>query len=212
MLPAKIRLTDYIIHTIKSTRIANRISAAMLARAIKRDDSYISSLETRRLRNISSADFIAILCYLFNISEHMAITKAEELINPGRKADIYPSQSLQDTDSGVNNFANTLAVNQPSTEYHWYGANTGYTGVDLINDMFKDMTELITDIYRKNPKEIIYAMNSFLKTMRFDPVFAMSVMGMPFFTLKLLDINEREEILAEFSIIIQKYAEIANQK
>ena len=212
MLPAKIRLTDHIIHIIKTTRITNRIPAAMLARAIKRDDSYISSLESKRLRNISSTDFIAILCFLFNISEHMAIAKAEELINPEKKADIYPSQSFQDIVSGINNGANTMSVNQPSAGYHWYDASTGYIGNELISDMLKDITELITDIYRKNPKETVYALNSFIKTMRFDPVFAMSVMGMPFFSLKILDTNERDKVLADLSLIIQKYAETVNQK
>jgi len=48
--------------------------------------------------------------------------------------------------------------------------------------------------------------------MRFDPVFAMSVMGMPFFSLKMLDINEREKVLADLSLIIKKYAETVNQK
>jgi len=95
----------------------------------------------------------------------MAIAKAEELINPEKKADIYPSQSLHDIVSGVNNGANTMSVNQPSAEYHWYDASTGYTGIELISDMLKDITELITDIYLKNPKETVYALNSFIKAL-----------------------------------------------
>ena len=95
MLPPKIKLTAQILHGIKAARIAKRIPAATLSKAINRDDSYISSLELKRLRTISSADLIAILCVIFSIPEHEAMSKAEELIGIGTTAGSEPDQEFQ---------------------------------------------------------------------------------------------------------------------
>ena len=53
---------------------------------------------------------------------------------------------------------------------------------------------------------------SFIKTMKFDPIFAMGLMGIPFFVLKALSIDERKRVLDDLSAVFRKYSATANQK
>ena len=206
MLPAKIKITDHLLNEIKAARIAKRIPAAMLSRAIKRDDSYISSLELRRLRTISSVDFVAIVSYLFGIPEHEAVAKAEELAGIEKMTDTQSSRSLQDSLSNTSS-KDLLLVSEPKVKYSWYDTKTGCAEPELISGMLDTLSGLIVEIYGKDPKEAVFALNCFIKTMQFDPVFAMGVMGIPFFALKTLTIDERKEVLAELSGVYRKYAE-----
>ncbi|MCL2153490.1 MAG: hypothetical protein FWH57_11140 [Oscillospiraceae bacterium] len=211
MLPAKIRLTDQMLDYIRAARIAKRIPAATLSRAIKRDDSYISSLELKRLRTISSVDLVAILCFLFNISEHEALERAEELIGVEKKAAVDAIRSPQYSPSNID--SNEIQkVSETSREYRWYDTRINYAEPELINDMLEVLVGLITEFYRNDPKEAVYVLNSFIKTMKFDPIFTMSVMGIPFFMLKNLNIDERKEVLDDLSAVFREHAATANQK
>lgn len=211
MLPAKIKLSDYIIHNIKTARIAKRIPASALSKAIKRDDSYISSLELKRLRTISSADLTAIICILFDVPEHIAIKKAEEFNSMEEYANSNINQSLQyPVFSEAGN--SVLAVSESGPERHWYDAKSVYAEPELISDMLDVLTGLITETYEREPKEAVFMLNSFIKTLQFDPVFAMGVLEIPFFALKTLSVDERKEVLADLSAVFEKHAAIANQK
>ncbi|MCL2147597.1 MAG: hypothetical protein FWH52_07300 [Synergistaceae bacterium] len=211
MLPAKIKLTDQIINDIKAARIAKRIPAATLSRAIKRDDSYISSLELNRLRSMSSADLVAILCFLFSISEHKAVARAKELIGIEIKADNESSRSPQY--SPTNNDGNDMLIASDQIhEYRRYDTKTDYAEPEIISELLEILTALITEFYRNDPKEAVYVLNIFIKTMKFDPIFTMGVMGIPFYALKTLSIDERKEVLDHLSAVFREYAVTANQK
>ena len=211
MLPAKIKLTDQLIHNIKTVRIAKRIPAAALARAIDRDDSYISSLELNRLRSISSADLIAIIGFLNSVPEHMAAAMAEEFISTGRVPEAYSDRNLQESplyESGMG----SLTVNEPTVGNYRYDANCGYSTPELISDMLDAVAKLFIEFYEKDPKEAVFVLSSFIKTMQFDPVFTMGVIGIPFFTLRKLSIDERKAVLADLSDVYRRYDTAANQK
>jgi hypothetical protein len=210
MLQAKIKLTDLMIHNIKTARIAKRIPAAVLSRAIKRDDSYISSLELKRLRTISADDLIAILSFLFEIPEHMAIAKAEEFIGIVEKPNSYLNSGSQDSFSPGGN-EGAMWVSEPVVNDYQYDTKSAYAGLELINDMLEVLIGLITDIYKKEPKEVFFVLSSFVKTLQFDPVFTMSVMGIPFFALKSLSIDKRKDVLDELLSVFSKYAAITDE-
>ena len=205
MLPAKIRLTNEMINKIKTARIAKRIPAAVLARAIDRDDSYISSLELNRLRTISSVDLVAILGFLYSIPEHIAIERAEALIGMSNMPDGSSVHSLHSSPSsdGSNGL---MTVNEQPLIYNRYDARVEYAEPELINDLLEVLVKHITEFYEKDPKEAVYVLNSFIKTMQFDPDFTMSFMGIPFFALRELSIDDRKEVLADLSNVYRKHA------
>ena len=211
MLPAKIKLTDKVIHNIKTARIAKRIPAAVLSKAINRDDSYISSLELKRLRTISSADLVSCISYLFGIPEHDAEAKAEELIGLDKNVDSNSDYWLNDTQSNHGG-TDIMAVGEAVTEYNKYNPGKGYAEPELISDMLDTLAGLITDVYLKDPKEVVYALSSFIKSMQFDPMFTLDVMGIPFYTLRALSIEERKDVLADLSSVFKRHSAVANQK
>ena len=209
MLPAKIKLTEQVIHKIKTARIEKRIPAAVLARAIKRDDSYISSLESMRLRTISAVDLVTIIGFLFDIPEQMAAEKAEEFIASANKPDSYSAQDLQ-YPLALDDIADAMLVNEPAPKGYLSDAKTDYAEPELISDMLEVLAGLITDFYKADPKEAVFVLNSFIKTMKFDPVFTMSVMGIPFFKLKQLSVDKRKEVFEDILAVFRKHTAIAN--
>ena len=100
---------------------------------------------------------------------------------------------------------------EQATRFRRYDANVGITTPELISDMLETLANLITEFYKEDPKEAVYALNSFTKTMKFDPAFAMGVMEIPFFVLGALSGDEREGVLAELSAVCMKHAEMADQ-
>ena len=211
MLPTKIKLTNQIIDSIRAARITKRTPAATLSRAIKRDDSYISSLELKRIRSIRSDDLVAILCFLYGISEHDAEEKAEEIIGIRNKADNSPSSdSRYSSSSGGGKDAQR--VGEQIHEYGRYDTGTDYAGPELIGDILEVLTGLIAEFYKSEPKEAVYALSSFIKSMKFDPIFAMGVMGIPFYALKTFSIEERKEVLSVLSCLFREYVVVANHR
>ena len=208
MLPSKIELTDILIDSIKTARITKRIPAATLSKAIRRDASYISSLELGRLRNISTVDLVLIHCIIYNISEHEAITMVEALINEGRGADIYHGHKA--LRSLVSDGKGAIMAGEPYVEYHVHNEGADFAEPELISDMLDTLTSLIIDIYKENPKEAVYMLTSIIKSMQFDPEFTMGIMGIPFFALKHLGANERKEVLNELLDVFKKHADKAN--
>lgn len=202
MLPTKIRLTDEAIESIKTARTAKRIPAATLSKAINRDASYISSLELGRLRSVSSADLIALLCNLYGITEQEAAAKAEELISTNKKTS-YSALTAVDR-------------NQPASgmmtgeKKRLYGRRVDFTEPELISDMLDEMTQLIIDVYNEDPKEAVFALKSFVQTLRFDRDFVMNIMEMPFYSLNTLSISEREAVISEMQELLRKHAGTAN--
>jgi len=210
MLPAKIKLTDEVIDNIKSARTAKRIPAAILSRIIKRDDSYISSLELKRLRTISAVDFVVILCYLYDLPEQKAVEMAEKIIGMNNLPD-----GCSDKDSEYvlyNGSKSDFSVKESLAEYYTHGVDAEYIDIELINGMLDTINELFTELYKKEPKETVYALNSFIKTLQFDPLFALKLMAMPFFALKSLNIDMRVKILGELSEVFKKHAAIAHAR
>ena len=205
MLPPKIKLTDRILHNIKAARVEKRIPAATLSRAINRDDSYISSLELKRLRTISSVDLVAILCIIFDIPEHEATAKAEDFIGLETKTDRYADLSTQASIT-FDGAEDTIRVSEPTVTSYSYDTKTDYAEPELISDMLAVLTGLITEFYKKEPKEAVFALNCFIKTMQFDPAFAMGVMGLPFLVLKSLSIDKRMEVLSELAAVLKGHA------
>ena len=201
MLPPKIKLTDQILHNIKTARTAKRIPAASLSRAINRDDSYISSLELKRLRTISSADLVAILCTLFSISEHEAILKAVEFIGTGTTVSNYPDQKVYTPLAGDGG-EDTMRVREPTVAGYGSIAITDYTELELINDMLDTLTGFIAEFYKKDPKEAVFVLNSFIKAVQLDPAFAIGVMGLPFYLLKSLSADKRMAVLTDLASVI----------
>ena len=211
MLPPKIKLTDQAIHNIKAARIEKRIPAATLSRAIKRDDSYISSLELKRLRSISSVDLVAILCVLYSIPEDEAIAKAVELISTKPKTDSYSNLSAQAPLSGYGG-EDATRVSEPSATNYRYDSIADYAEPELISDMLDDLTGLISEFYKEDPKEAVFVLNCFVKAMQLDPAFTMGVMGLPFIILKSLDPEKRIEVLSELADISRKHASMAYEQ
>ena len=210
MLPPKIKLTDQAIHNIKAARIEKRIPAATLSRAIKRDDSYISSLELKRLRSISSVDLVAIVCVLYSIPEEEAIAKATALIGTGTKTDSYPNQNIQPPLSDYGG-EDTTRVSEPTAANYRYNAIADYAEPELISDMLDDLTGLINEFYKKEPKEAVFVLNSFVKAMQLDPAFTMSVMALPFILLKSINAEKRTEVLSELVSISNRYVSMGNE-
>ena len=227
MLPTKIRLTDEIINNIKSARIANRIPAAELSRAIKRDVSYISSLELKRLKTLSAIDLTAIISYMFNLPEYKAVEKVESIIGINKETDtsanhnndIFHSHNENninkgnydnsDNDDSIKNNQQLIVHDSTSNEY-WYGDMLACADPELISDMLNEIIGLISVFFKNEPKETVFILNSFIKTFKLDPVFTMKLMGMPFFTLKALSTDIRIKVLNDLSAILKKYADAAN--
>ena len=204
MLPPKIRLNDWILHNIKAARTEKRIPAATLSRAINRDDSYISSLELKRLRTISSVDLVAILCAIFDIPEHEATAKAEDFLGFGARANGSTDLNTQASLSYYGN-EDTARVSEPTVTSYWHDTITDDAEPELISDMLDVLTGYVTEFYRKDPKEAVFVLNSFIKTMQLDSAFAMGVMGLPFYALKSLSIDKRMEVLSEFITVLKKH-------
>lgn len=188
MLPSKIKLTDKLVGSIKAARTARRFPAAALSKIINRDDSYISSLELGRLKSISSCDLTAIFGALYDIPEYEAAAKIEELLN---------TQSRQD--SGA------MMVSEPAVSYAAYDIHAGRTVPNLIGDMLEELVDRIVESYNKNPKEVVFALKSFIETMQFDSEFAIEILELPFFTLKALSADDRKAVLKELADVVNKY-------
>ena len=203
MLPAKIKITDQILHKLKTARIEKRIPAGSLSRAINRDDSYISSLELGRLQSISSVDLVAIIRTLFSISGEEAIAKATDFIGMVQNKDDTPPDSYRWAATQYNSIDDAMSVNESTPVYH-RELKADYYETELINDMLDNLTSLISEFYKKDPKEAVFALNSFVKTMQFDPDFTMGVMGLPFFSLKALSNDERMEALPDIAAVIKR--------
>ena len=210
MLPIKIKLNEEIIDSIKSARAAKRIPAAILSRVIKRDDSYISSLESKRLRTISAVDFIEILSFLYDLPEQKAIEMAEKITGNSSLADDCSDKSSKYIFN--NKSKNDFLVSEPTAEYYRRWVETDYIDTELINGMLDTIKELFTEFYKKEPKETVYVLNSFIKTLQFDPIFTMKLIAMPFFALKSLDIDMRIKVLLELSELLKKHTAIAQTK
>jgi hypothetical protein len=88
------------------------------------------------------------------------------LIGIGKNTDSYSGQSLQGTLSDMRN--DTSIVSEPVAEEYLYGARTDFADPELISDMLDNITGLITEFYKKNPKEAVFVLKSFTKTMQFD--------------------------------------------
>ena len=204
MLPPKIKLTDQILHNIKAARNEKRIPAATLSRAINRDDSYISSLELKRLRTISSVDLVAILSVIFDMPEHEAEAKAEDFIGEGARAERYTAPNMQASLS-FDGVEDTMSVSEPTAAYYCYDTINDNAEPELISDMLDALTGFVTEFYRKDPKEAVFVLNSFIKTMQFDPAFAMGVMGLPFFVLKSLGFEKRMEVLSDLAAVLKRH-------
>ena len=203
VLPPKIIVTDEIIHNIKSTRIAKRIPAAKLSRALNRDDSYISSLELSRIRTISTVDYVAILSYLFDIPEQEAVKKAEEDI--GVRENENGFENLDDLRiSPECDFSGMLMVSEPTIEYRSANAVENLFDTELINDLLAKMVELITSFYKEDPKEAVFALSSFTKLLQTDIIFSMELMGLPLYSLKDMGNEERAGVLKEISEVIKR--------
>ena len=205
MLPTKIKLTDQILHSLKTARIEKRIPAATLSRAIKRDDSYVSSLELKRLRSISSVDLVAIVRALFSISEDEAITKAMDIIGMGQKKDDSHPDAYIRTSVLYHSSDNATSVKEGTTEYH-HESKSEHCETELISDMLDNLTRLISEFYKKDPKEAVFVLNSFVKAMQLDPDFTMGVMGLPFFALKSLSSDERMEVLPDLASALKRHS------
>jgi len=228
MLPVKIKLTDEIINNVKSARIAKRIPAAELSKAIKRDVSYISSFELKRLKTISAVDLTAIISYMFDIPEHKAIEKVERLISVEVKKETdnqvnqnynillannkinINNDNIFDIDNNDNNKNNQLLIRESSIDEYSYSDTNDNADLELISDMLDDIKNIISEFYKKEPKETVFILNSFIKTLKIDPSFTMKLMGMPFFTLKTLSVDVRIKILADLYAILKKYAAAVN--
>ena len=202
MLPPKIMLTDQILHNIKAARVEKRIPAATLSRAINRDESYISSLELKRLRTISSVDLVAILCVIFDIAEHEATAKAEAFIGIETGTDRYADLNMQ-ASVAFDGAENIIKVSEPTVANYRYDTMTDYAEPELISDMLDVLTGFIIEFYKKEPKEAVFVLNCFIKTMQFDPAFAMGVMGLPFLVLKSLSTDKRMEVLSELAAVLK---------
>ena len=208
MLPSKIKLSDNIVDEIKSARTARRIPAATLSKTINRDDSYISSLELKRLRTISSADLVMIFCALHDISEQSAIEKVESLIGIERKTELYTTSSMQGAQLVDEKNADT--VSEPTAEY-FYGVSSDFAEPELISDMLDTIKAHILEFYKKNPKDTVYVLQSFIKTMQFDIGFTMEILGIPFFALKGASIEKRKEVLCELIDVLKKHTSLADK-
>jgi len=75
----------------------------------------------------------------------------------------------------------------------------------LSTCQFCDSNSALSTFYRKDPKEAVFVLNSFIKTMQLDSAFAMGVMGLPFYALKSLSIDKRMEVLSEFITVLKKH-------
>ena len=213
MLPIKIKLTEQIINDVKTARTAKRIPASSLSRAINRDDSYISSLELGRLRTISAVDLVAMLRCIFGVSEQEATGKAEALVALESLSGSYTRRDSQHSVLREPHYGygdqDADSVREAMAEYPRFGADTDYAGPELISDMLDALAGLIIDFYKKDPKEAVFVLNSFVKLMRLDPRFAMGMMGMPFSVLKNLRPEQRKTLLAELSTVFKQYAAAA---
>ena len=204
MLPSKIKLTDKIINEIKAARTAKRIPAATLSRIIKRDDSYISSLELKRLRTISANDLVTIFCVLLDVNEHEVVTRVEAMLNTDDIADNYAIQGLSNATHSER--PGTIMVSEPLADNKWYDLSSEFTDTELISDMLQAIIDLITEYYKKDPKETVFALSSFVKTLKFDPAFTLEIMGTPFYTLRNLRVIDRKKVLAEIREVLKKNA------
>jgi hypothetical protein len=205
MLPSKIKLTDEIIHIIKSTRVTKRISAVKLSRMINRDDSYISSFELKRLRTISSDDLLIILSNIFSISESEAILKAKELIGMECETGIRSNINTHIQDLPKYYEKGTITVSEPIEKNSYNSIKSDYTGTELIDDMLDTISNNFIEFYKNNPKEAVYSMKSFIQSMYFDPDFMMEIIGIPFYTLGELNKNQRQDVLEKMLNVFENY-------
>ena len=72
--------------------------------------------------------------------------------------------------------------------------------------MLDVLTGLITEFYRKDPKEAVFVLNSFIKSMQFDPAFIMGVMGLPFLRIRSLDADKRMDVLSDLATLLKSHS------
>ena len=209
MLPPKIKLTDKILYNIKAARTEKRIPAATLSRAINRDDSYISSLELKRIRTISSVDLVAILGAIYDIPEAEAEAKAEGFAE-GFSETVARGDNTPELDTHAtlppDGFEGAMMVCEPTAANNYYSTKNDYPDLELISDILDILKDHVTEFYKRDPKEAVFALNTFIRTMQFDPAFAMGVMGLPFSILKSLSIDKRMKVLSDFATILKEHA------
>ena len=168
------------------------------------NSSFCSIYESMRLRSISSFDLVGIVGFIFDIPENMAAKKAEEFIDAGKNDGRYPDREPQDSRPSITS-SGAMRVCEPTRGY-LSDAKTEYAEPALISDMLEVLTGLIADFYKTDPKEAVFALNSLIKSMQCDPVFTMSVIGIPFFAIKTLGADERKEVFADILSVLKKHA------
>ena len=208
MAPQKIEINNALIEKIQVAMKERKLKASKLSEAIGREKSYISSLQTGRMKELTFTELSTIFCVLYSITEEEAYQIIEAHLTEVKKADLYSKQSPSYILS--NEIIDTTALGGLA-ESHWYEINSGYTQPELIDDMLNVLARHITDIYKKRPKEAVFMLSSIIRTIQFDPAFTTEVMSIPFYALKELSIDERKTVLDDIMNVFKEHAKRAGK-
>ncbi len=206
MLNPKIKLTEELLYHIKEKRINSGRGSIELSQAIDKPSAYISAIENKRVGSMSSALLIKIFQTLYDgISEDEAIEKIEAIISPKQgRATNGPAQSndLSDEDDAVDQKENKTI----------YKLSEDYNDPELVKAMLEDVTKFFTKVYDGRPKDTVYVLNLFMRSMRFDIGFVMAILSLPYFALKSLSDEERQNAFDDIQSAFRKHFDIAQSK
>lgn len=170
---------------------------------IGRTTSYMSTVENLRISKISSVDLIKIFTILYDIEDKEAVKKIEEILSKSQDASILSSQdSLLDGNVSIDKDSKIEKYSPPIPISH----------EDEFENLIKIMNSGFTMFFEKEPDDAERTLKRFISSMRFDLGFMIAILNIPFSSLRVLTLEERQRAYDDIIEAFKKNYDIAENK
>lgn len=182
-----IEMTDVIRNKIKSGRKKRRINSVILSKEIGKSEAYISHLENGKIKKVNLYDLKRIIEIVLEIKDAELDRYVNDLI-------FVSSDNTIINEDSVNLYKRFSKI---STEENFK------IGIEKINKIFSQMN--------KEDNYVYTCISSFLVNLDFDSGFMISLLSLPFHTLKeFTNTSDRESFLFDVLELINKYKNKTN--
>lgn len=208
MLSSKIEVSDELRSLIKKQRErknlkANEISSNYLG---KKSSGFLSAIENGHAKYLKKEDLVTIFKVLYDFSDDEAELKTENMLSsiahtPQKNVD----EDILTDEIDISDDMDILE-NTPLTNYKTIDGNKSE---EEFQKILKSLNKGLSVIFNNDSKKAITSLKVFLASMHFDLGFMVAIMKIPFFMLKNLNHNERQEFLNEIAESFNKYMMIS---
>ncbi|MCH4239843.1 MAG: hypothetical protein LKF71_06215 [Oscillospiraceae bacterium] len=205
MLPVKITIDENIRKLIRTKRKALGISGTTLSQLIDQKSSYISAVENGRIKKMSLEALKNIIEKLFDCDD----IKAENII----KKNIIDSDTISTTNINLKESVDLDTSNNQFSQDNIKKYNTVETptNTEALDDLIQNMKVGFETIQKVDAEFTVSTLKYLVTSMHFDLGFMMALFHIPYFALKGLDHDGRQQFLNDVSDIFKKYAILSKE-